>query len=809
MNQLSINGSSKNLKPLESNISKRNTQKKTNASYKIQKLNNSNIIREKQKYNKLENIMFLTPQEGKIKPTKGFIKNLPKRTKFKKLITKINKINNKGNTLKINNKGNILKINNKGNTLKINNKGNTSKINNNGNTLKIKYDNKTYTKSFLSLMCKNSGLCITLNLFSNIIREYFDNYNFENAKEVKKLSSGANGFINLVIFEKPNNLNGYISCGIIKSSSQNGSDNLFYEWFVGKIFVNKLIHKYPCFLETYKLIKYITTTDRHGIYLPNVYNNMQAKYALDYLDYTFKKEQDNINSMDNIKITSDLINNTCDNSRTYAVLIQYIDKPISLESFLKECISNKSIYNITIELRFLLMQIFLPLSALKNVFTHNDLHVNNIMLYKIPDNSYIKMEYMYKGKKYIFNTNYIVKIIDYGRSYFHNEGILYNTLKNILNDFCKNNSNEDNNDNLESFFSIILNDINKTSDLYENLYIYGKLYFLIKDLINLQDMQKNINERESKFIYEKTNMMQNIIDIEEKKIKKEKEEILMKDAELYKYYTTNIFTLDEYNNFKDKLLHSMSININNNNKINVRKNTYNTYIDNLIYLLSNTNIYKKNLYKPSNIYRNIMDFIKEPKFNETINNNFIEKLKFILVRFNNDNNLNSSYKFFEKYIHPIYDKCEENGYNWFDKIKLKNWFISSLYGNISKDLWVIQRIYLLLGNKLSQMDEPSKELYLLLKKYSTNYYKSAKYKKFIDDNAIFGLYEPSKILNVETFADEICNLFNIKEKDIMDKNNAHIQNMKNMGSLFVNLDNYNEDFVFTSLTQIANMDRPP
>jgi hypothetical protein len=66
---------------------------------------------------------------------------------------------------------------------------------------------------------------------------------------------------------------------------------------------------------------------------------------------------------------------------------------------------------------------------LNNVFSHNDINYNNILLEKISDNKYIELHYIFNDNTEIkFKTQYIAKIIDYGNTYY-NENDNNNTLK--------------------------------------------------------------------------------------------------------------------------------------------------------------------------------------------------------------------------------------------------------------------------------------------------------------------------------------------------------------------------------------------
>ena len=96
--------------------------------------------------------------------------------------------------------------------------------------------------------------------------------------------------------------------------------------------------------------------------------------------------------------------------------------------------------NIKYDLLNLAMQLYFPLCALGPMYTHYDLHNSNVFLYKpYTGKEYILMRYHdidYRGNEiglYEFPSEYIVKIIDYGRNYFNNRNIDTNKiLKNYV-----------------------------------------------------------------------------------------------------------------------------------------------------------------------------------------------------------------------------------------------------------------------------------------------------------------------------------------------------------------------------------------
>jgi len=127
-----------------------------------------------------------------------------------------------------------------------------------------------------------------------------------------------------------------------------------------------------------------------------------------------------INNGQIAKITdeTEIINMSCNNPKNIAILIQYMENSITFGELLKLKYGDPYFENV--ELLCILLQIYLPLSALTGKFSHNDLHGENVLLYKIPNNKYIELTYVLEnGVKITFKTQYIAKMIDYGRCYFN------------------------------------------------------------------------------------------------------------------------------------------------------------------------------------------------------------------------------------------------------------------------------------------------------------------------------------------------------------------------------------------------------
>jgi hypothetical protein len=274
-------------------------------------------------------------------------------------------------------------------------------------SLNIQNKNENFSK-LLQSTCKNPDNCLALGPYNEYIKHFFNNFRdlslIDNSKIKLIGKESANGFILELPFKKLN----YTAYTILKCSRENTSDNLYYEYFVGKNFINKYINKIPCFVETYGLYKFKDIARynmlTHAIKI-NTLNAVRINNLIDYVDVT----EGSLN----------MFKQSCINSKTYCVLIQHFDR--------FETLHNKYTYNfhnIKYDLYNILYQIYYGLCYLGRNYTHYDLHANNVGLYKPFDgNKCILMRYHSKGVLYEFKSEYVVKIIDYGRNYFSTDSI--------------------------------------------------------------------------------------------------------------------------------------------------------------------------------------------------------------------------------------------------------------------------------------------------------------------------------------------------------------------------------------------------
>jgi hypothetical protein len=273
-------------------------------------------------------------------------------------------------------------------------------------------------KKLLHILCSNSGECITFGRFEELLNQYFEYLDFKYlTSPITRIGiPSVNGFINELVFQKEE----YKIYTILKSTTRQEADNLAYEFLVGKMFINYFASSLPCFVKTYKCLHY-ENIEIYNTLLENKTNDASVL------------QTDGIRE---ITTLDELYDISCRQPKEIAVLIQHIENPISLFEFL---VNNKDEYTTTIDLLQILLQIYLPLGKLMKIFSHNDLHLDNILLYQIPNNQYVEMTYQLENTREItFKTKYIVKFIDYGRCYFDNilhpgfnsRNIFQNLLKN-------------------------------------------------------------------------------------------------------------------------------------------------------------------------------------------------------------------------------------------------------------------------------------------------------------------------------------------------------------------------------------------
>jgi len=253
---------------------------------------------------------------------------------------------------------------------------------------------------YLKTICSESGLCIAFGIESLKIKKFFNNFDFKLVDQVKRIGSpSSNGFVNELRYTK----NDYTSYAVLKSSTNDYSDNLMYEYRVGQ-FLNKMSLLFPCFLETYGLFKYNSSL--------NWKHMKETKQVLPSVFSASLKHQPY-----NLKVG-------CNESKYMSILIQHIRGCQTVGEML-----TKDTFHHILPILF---QVYYPLFHMRKHFTHYDLHQENVILYEPVPGKYIQFHYQTETGFVTFKSPYIVKIIDYGRSYFKD----IEDSKDIYDEIC-------------------------------------------------------------------------------------------------------------------------------------------------------------------------------------------------------------------------------------------------------------------------------------------------------------------------------------------------------------------------------------
>jgi len=286
----------------------------------------------------------------------------------------------------------------------------------------------------------DSRLCLAFGTFSQQIKSYFAGFNtFKYATDVRLIGKeSVNGFINEIEYEREafhtegaagtSETDTYKSYAILKSSKNQMQDNLMYEYRVGQ-YINKFNRIYPCFLETYGLLKYKSNEAWENLASKNLKfeNDEEAKAVR----LTSLKEGLAIQPLD--------YSVACAESRNLAILIQHFNNFTALNDIVSDPDFIKK------ELMYVLFQLYIPLAQMKYTFTHYDLHLNNLYVYEPAPGKYIQYHYhLVHGMAPVsFKSKYMLKIIDYGSSYF-NDTTEDENSQTLIDNICKIPTNCDN-----------------------------------------------------------------------------------------------------------------------------------------------------------------------------------------------------------------------------------------------------------------------------------------------------------------------------------------------------------------------------
>ena len=254
---------------------------------------------------------------------------------------------------------------------------------------------------FLQAICSDSGVCIAFGKERKKIFDFFDGFTkFDYLKSIKAIGAvSSNGFVKELEYERE----GYIAHAILKSSKEKDADNLMYEYLIGLSINMNLLKYFPCFIETYGHYRYRNESDWRQFQSAKPGNQ-----DLNTMLIPYKKGSINFGE-------------SCKYSKTLCVLVQHIKGAVSIGD---KVFKNPDFDYIINDLLYSFYQVYYTLAMVYSNFTHYDLHPDNVILYKPVAGKYIEFHYhLQDGTIIIFKSQYIVKIIDYGRCFLNTKGL--------------------------------------------------------------------------------------------------------------------------------------------------------------------------------------------------------------------------------------------------------------------------------------------------------------------------------------------------------------------------------------------------
>ena len=327
---------------------------------------------------------------------------------------------------------------------------------------------------FLNAVCSDSGVCIAFGKERKKIFDFFKGFTqFDYLSGIKAIGAvSANGFVKELEYTHK----GYVAHAVLKSSRGKDSDNLMYEYFTG-LKINDMATQLPCFVETYGHYEYKTDRDRE----------------------TFQMEKSGLKDLSKMltmhKPTEIEYSRSCENSINQCILIQHIKGAKSIGDKVYRGVPDHDF--VMNDLLYVLYQVYICLAWKRNLFTHYDLHPDNVILYKPVGGKYIQFHYHLSDTVALsFKSQYIAKIIDYGRSFINIHG--QSNSETYHAKLCK--ANECNVDPEECGDESGYGWLRDDSLTADNYYISSRLNNQSHDLRLLKDLWPNLPWRDEPLV---------------------------------------------------------------------------------------------------------------------------------------------------------------------------------------------------------------------------------------------------------------------------------------------------------------------
>jgi hypothetical protein len=269
----------------------------------------------------------------------------------------------------------------------------------------------------LSVVCKDPDNCLALGAYIPMMKRFFNDFRDLSLVDINSLKLLGSPSLNGFVFEIPFKKNEYTSYTVLKSAAKPEADNLFYEYYVGKTFINKYLQQFPVFVETYDCYRY------NSHLLASAFKQI-AENKIKISNTGITDLNTVITRIDHGDLTSvsemnRMFEDSCSEPDTICILIQHFNNLTPFKNIFDETSPNYKTNRL--DSPYLFYQLYFALSVIGDKYTHYDLHVENVNVYKpYSGQKYILMRYHSNGKVHEFPSEYIVKIIDYGRNYINN-----------------------------------------------------------------------------------------------------------------------------------------------------------------------------------------------------------------------------------------------------------------------------------------------------------------------------------------------------------------------------------------------------
>jgi hypothetical protein len=267
----------------------------------------------------------------------------------------------------------------------------------------------------LKNICWDVGICLSLNArYERIMKmfNYFQDFTFlENSPKI--ISQGENGIVRLLKYKRTEGGKDFYSYGVFKFPRQDQpADNLLYEYEVGTRGVNHFCRYLPIFTQTY------------GAYFKNPTLHWAISYSTQGI---VTKDLFDTSRLKKITPTDPLYRQYfCMGYNNVSLVGQFYHEFQPLFSYAKYMRdAHQNGHTAPNDIAYILFQVYYSLHQCRSQFTHYDLHRENVGLVPLPNNTHIEYEYEYEpvlgGQSEVitFKSRYIVKLIDYGRSFFN------------------------------------------------------------------------------------------------------------------------------------------------------------------------------------------------------------------------------------------------------------------------------------------------------------------------------------------------------------------------------------------------------